>query len=299
MNRREFITSALASLAAASAIAGVVEAGMKAGPNMAGPGHHRLKTPGGAPLDGFTTPGGAYGFRKLVSAYGGAAMRLRRNSDNLELDIPFLGGTSFTGAPWDEATAAAHCAATTCAARWLYDQSGAAKDIGTATAASQTPLIFSCKGALPCLQLSNAGAAYVMGAATSITPATGVVSISSVAIRQSGTGQCFFLRENGNNNVLKAFGAGFWGYSTLSGAAAEGAWHAGQLVINGASSSVAIDGVTTTGTATGTVTAGSPGFSGVSGTVCNWTEGVLWDNVVLTPAQIAALTANQRAYWGI
>ena len=43
------------------------------------------------PLDTLTTPSNAYSFRKLRSAYAGNAIRIRRASDNAEIDIGFSG----------------------------------------------------------------------------------------------------------------------------------------------------------------------------------------------------------------
>lgn len=50
-------------------------------------------------LDLITTqPAAAYGFRKLRSAYTGAAIRVRRSSDNAEQDIGFVGNSLDTAA---------------------------------------------------------------------------------------------------------------------------------------------------------------------------------------------------------
>jgi Alpha-L-arabinofuranosidase B, catalytic len=281
------------------------QAAMKAGPNMAGPGHHRLRAAAGGapPLDGLATPTGAYSFRKLRSAYAGNAVRLRRASDNAELDIGFLGATGFTGAPWNEAAATSHCAATTCFIKTRYDQSGAAKDLVQASAAAQPPLIFNCKGVLPCWRIASS--ATLSWATSTTTPATGVVSISVVANRDSGTGSCFWLRQNVNNNRLQATSAVanqwvlFGGTGgTITAVVTDGAWHAAQAVVNAAASGLTVDGTTTTGTVTGNVAAGVTGILGSTTSVCSGAEEIIWDNVALTAGEIAALTANQRSYWG-
>ena len=63
---------------------------------------HRIVPAGAAPLDSFTAPTVAFGFRKLLSSYAGSALRIRRVSDNAELDVGFDGSNNF-----DTATAAA------------------------------------------------------------------------------------------------------------------------------------------------------------------------------------------------
>jgi hypothetical protein len=260
---------------------------------------HRIVPGQAAPLDGFTQPGGAYSFRKLRSTYAGPAVRLRRASDNAELDINFLGCTGFTGCPWDSAAAAAHCASTTCFVKTIYDQSGNARDLTQATAGSQPQLIFNCNGALPCWR-ATAGATSLLG--PSLTPATGVLSVSAVGNRGAGTGACQFLRENGFASRLTSTAAApTWTLAgaasgSVSASAADAAWHAGVGVINGASSVLNIDGVEVTGTTTGNTVAGTIQIVGAASTTCDEGEAIFWDPYALTLGERAALVANQRSF---
>lgn len=299
MNFREFITALLASLAAAGAIAGAVEAGMKAGPNMAGSGHHRLKVPSGAPpLDGLPTPTGAYSFRKLRTAYAGSAMRLQRLSDNAPLDIGFLGFVPGLGAPWDEAAAAAHCAATTCLVITWYDQGGGTTKNISATAPNVPTLVFNCDGNLPCMRTTL----NTQGLASTMTPATGVVSISVVGHRPAGGSPALFRQNGAAGNRVAPGAANQWTLAggssgTILATAADSSWHAAQGIINGASSRLVIDGAATTGTVTGSTTAASYGINGANATT-SYGEAIIWDNYALTPTEDAVLTANQRGFWG-
>jgi hypothetical protein len=260
---------------------------------------HRIVPVASGPIDTFATPSGAYSFRKLRSAYAGPAVHIRRASDNLETDINFLGYVPGLGSPWDEAAANAHCASTNCFVVTLYDQSGNARHLTQPTAASQPQLIFSCQGALPCLQaveLLNLNAA-------SVTPATGVGSFSAVGIRTAGVGLCAFIRQNGNNNRLQAYNANLWRVAGgasgfVAATATDNVWHAAQGVINGAASVLNIDGAETAGTTTGNVTAGLPGLSGATTTTCRYGEAVFWDNYALTSGERTALAGNQRSFWG-
>jgi len=260
---------------------------------------HRIVGVAHAPLDGFTQAAGAYSFRKLRRVYAGPAIRLRRASDNAEADIGFLGFTGFTGAPWDEAAAVAHCAATTCSLVGWYDQSGNVRDL-TQTTTAFPQLAFGCRGGLPCLRAVDTGKLETVGL---LTPATGVVSLSAVAARTGGSGICTFA-ENGNNNRIDIRGSepNIWQLSPPAGSilapAADGVWHAGQGVINGAASVLSIDGAEVAGTVTGNVTAGVVRVLGGAATQCDIGEFVVWDNLALTPAQRSALTSNQRGFWG-
>ena len=254
------------------------------------------------PLDAFTQPAGAYSFRKLRSAYAGPAIRIRRASDNAELDINFLGFVPGLGSPWDVAAATAHCAATSCFVVTMYDQSGNSRDITQATPANQPALVFNCVNGLACFQ----NTANLMGLTTvaNVTPATGVVSMAAVAARLAGTGQCTVVRQNGAaNNRLNGRG-GASGFQLMSAVGAifvvvtEGAWHSLVGVINGASSSLTSEGPSATGSVTGNTSLGTQGSAGVASTTCAQTELIVWDNYVLTAGETTALIGNQRSYWG-
>ena len=265
---------------------------------------HRIIPANAAPLDGFAQPSGAYSFRKLKSTYAGPAMRIRRASDNAETDINFLGCTGFTGCPWDEAAATAHCAATTCFVVTKYDQSGNARDIPQGTAANQPQLILGCQGGVACMETTSATQALL--AAGNVTPATGVASFSAVGNRVTGTGVCTWVRENGNTGqrINTSPAAATWRVlggtsgSVIATAVTDNAWHAAQAVVNDAASVINVDGVETTGTAAGSVTAGTPGLVGAASTTCRHAEEIYWDAYTSTPAERAALGANQRSFWG-
>lgn len=260
---------------------------------------HRIMPANAAPLDGFTSPSGAYGFRRLRTAYAGSALRIRRASDNLEADIGFVGND------FNIAAATAHCAATTCAVRWWYDQSGNARDLGQPSSSPtfQPLLIFNCQGSLPCIRTNDPLQGLVTTA--NVTPATGTVTLNAVGTKVSGTGGCFFIRQNGTtgNRLAGQSAAQNWSANggtsgSIVAAAPYAAWHSGTAVMNGASSSLVIDGTTTAGTTVGSVTAGPAGMgSPGASTVCDQGEAVTWDNYVTTPAEIAALTSNQQQYW--
>lgn len=265
---------------------------------------HRIVPPlADAPLDGLAASTGAYSFRKLRTAYAGPGIRIRRASDNLETDLNFLGFIPGLGSPVDTAAANIHCAATSCFVVTLYDQSGLVRHLTNATAAAQPSLIFDCIGSLPCLEM---GGSTITLAGPSVTPATGVVSMSAVAYRSGATTNfCAWMRQNGaNNRIATSATANMWQMLATGGlngpvTATEGVWHAVQGVINGASSAVNIDGTETTGTVTGLTTAGAVSITGSgAGIPCRLAETIVWDNVVNDAAARAVLRNNQKSFWG-
>ena len=237
--------------------------------------------------------------RRLKSTYTGPGIRLRRASDNAEQDINFLGFTGFTGAPIDMAAANAHCAATSCFAAKIYDQSGNGRDAVQATPGSQPAYVANCLGALPCLHFTATAQELVSPSVPSAVKS----SFSAVADRISGTGICVFARK-GSNQLVTFTSANTWQVSdgvvaAFTMPAADNAWHAGIGVIDAAASLGRVDGTEMPGSAVpGQATAGTMKVAGFDGSVCRVAESVVWDNYALTQPERAALTANQSGFWG-
>ena len=283
------------------ALAPAAEAGIKAGPNMAGPGHHRLRATTG-PVDSIGSAlGVGYSLRKVKSTYSGPAVRLRRASDALEADIPFVGFTGFTGAPLDTVAANAHCAATNCTVHTLYDQSGNGRDAVMAVASQQPAYVGDCGNGLPCIRLTAADQ-YPRSASVAWT--SGKATLSVVAKRQTSSAGACYWSVRGVEYLQSYTAVNTWAVTDSAGirtgAAADAAWHSAIGAIDGAASLLRIDDVESTGvTITGSAAAGSAGFGpGVAGTVCDLTEVLTWDNYTLTLAERVALTANRRGFWG-
>jgi len=237
--------------------------------------------------------------RRLKSSYSGPGIKLRRASDSTTQDINFLGFTGFSGAPLDVAAAASFCAATTCTIDTWYDQSGLARHLTQATAGLQPQYVANCIGAQPCLEVTAAGQYLGSASQTPVMPTT----FGAVANRVSGSGGCSWGIEAGTaDQGWGAFGfaADNWQLrAAFVASAADNAWHAGLAVLAGAASLIRIDATETTGSATGGLAAGqylAP--YGIAATICRMAENLRWDGYVLTPAERAALTDNQRSFWG-
>ena len=88
-------------------------------------------------LDTYTNAAVAYSLRQLRTAYTGAAIRVRRSSDNAEQDINFVGGDL------DTASLLTFCGANNGFITTWYDQSTNVNDATQATAANQAQIVSS------------------------------------------------------------------------------------------------------------------------------------------------------------
>jgi hypothetical protein len=88
-------------------------------------------------LDTYTGAAVAYSLRKLRTEYTGAAIRVRRSSDNAEQDINFVGGDL------DTASLLTFCGAGNGFITTWYDQSTNANNATQATAATQAQIVSS------------------------------------------------------------------------------------------------------------------------------------------------------------
>lgn len=92
----------------------------------------------GAPLDSFTSSlWGAYGLARLVTAYSGSAIRVRRSSDSTEQDIGFIGSSLDTASLASFVTGTGYGYIV----KW-YDQSGGGNDLNQTTTGRQPVIVF-------------------------------------------------------------------------------------------------------------------------------------------------------------
>jgi Alpha-L-arabinofuranosidase B, catalytic len=275
---------------------------MHAGPNVLHAGHRLQGTI--APLDGggsFAAPAGAYSLRRLKSTYTGPGIKLRRTTGGTQ-DINFLGFTGFTGAPLDVAAAASFCAATTCFIDTWYDQSGNARHISQATTTDQPQFIFNCQGSLPCARSPLGASDYlILAGITAVSPLSlnavaKQTARSTTACREIWVGTSNELSQQATLDLVFLSN----GAATVQAVSAGLAWHSHTGVMNGAASVVNVDGVETTGTVTPNLAAGNivVDYNGGVGATCDVSEAMYWSGYALTQPERAALTQNQRNFWG-
>lgn len=245
-----------------------------------------------------------YGFRGYQQAYTGRAANICLPSDTACIDMRIANGnivfTPIFGTP---------CSATViCTVKTLYDQTqggncGGSCDITQATIASRPTVQVSCIGTLPCMKFNFASLQQLLAAGT-LTQAQSY-TVSSVAERSSNftstqaifgdnTSLSFIGFSNAANTLRMRCGT----TPDVTATAIDGTFHAIQSICGGSSSSIYIDGTSTTGSAATGSFSGAPSVSYNAGAVGGYVQEVgIWGSA-FNSTQLTAVNANQRAYWG-
>jgi hypothetical protein len=203
--------------------------------------------------------------------------------------------------------------ATTCASgcnvKTLYDQSGGnncsgACDITEATNSSRPTFTQNCIGSLPCLTFA-AASLNALKSANSLSSQSQPYTISGVLERTAsfttqmsvyGDASCNQIFFTSTANTVGMFAQS----SVVSATATDSANHAGQFVFNGASSSIDVDGTTTSSLNPGTSAIGGAQLwmgAGCGGTTGNIYEAGLWSGA-FSSGQQTSMNTNQHSYWG-
>lgn len=120
---------------------------------------------------------GAWSTRKLRAAYAGSAIRVRRSSDNAELDIGFIAGAN----DLDTAALLAFVGGGNGFITKIYDQSGNARDRVQAVAANQPRIVNG--GVVDALGANSRAAPYYDGVSSYDTyPAAGLYAAGSASL---------------------------------------------------------------------------------------------------------------------
>jgi Alpha-L-arabinofuranosidase B, catalytic/Polysaccharide lyase len=143
------------------------------------------------PLDNWPGAVAAYSFRKVRTAYTGAAVQLRRASDGAKSDIGFTAAGNF-----DAASAAMICASSKCAIAIWYDQSGNGNDLVQPDIAQQWQYIGS-------------GARNGLPVARCATPPCGMKAPDSPTLRPTNVETFMVVKFSTENSSFH--GANRWG----------------------------------------------------------------------------------------
>jgi hypothetical protein len=236
-----------------------------------------------------------------LSTVGSNAIRLRRDSDQVEQDIVTVSGGGLDLVSITTFKGSANLFITT-----YYDQVGTNHEV-QATASKQAQLILSGLGSLPIAVYNSAA---ITGYVTSnvITQAQ-PFTISAVARRTSNFTTTQVLWANSNSNSLQlSYPAAsnlvqvYAGTAATTAPAADNAYHAIQAVFNGASSDLNVDGAVNT---INPGTQGEIGYASYMGSFDNLTysmDGNILElgewPIAFTPTQSANMSANQHGFWG-
>ena len=261
----------------------------------------------GGPGDCVSSAVAWWGFRGYTTAYSGKVANICTASDAACEDETASGGNLVLG------TVGTACISSgTCLVKTLYDQSGAlacaggtACDVTQATASKQPTFTAAALNSVPCGTFAHS-ANQVLVSANSLSNSQ-PYTFSAIAERTANfTSQQNVVGTSVSNPIM-----GFWSTTNnafvsvstgITATASNSAFHSLQAVVNGASSSLVVDGTATSGDvgsgAIGqTVALGgySNGGSSLTGIIC---EGGIWPSA-FSSIQIANITNNQKTYWGL
>lgn len=241
--------------------------------------------------------------RKLKAAYVGSCMRVRRSSDNIELDIGFTAGGDL-----DTAALLAHTGANSGFVTAWYDQSGGVNNLTQAVAASQ-------------LRIVNAGVVDIMtsGAGKPAMLSDGVASTmpsASVVLAQPLTRSSVlqFVATTNQSRILQSRTGVpnsplYFNTDLTTFAGINAPVKAGVIAGNAATVFEALDGAASSLSYNGIATTTNPGAQGIDG-VCIGNDGaagfysnVRYMEVILFSSALNAgnrvtLETSQKAYFG-
>lgn len=146
-------------------------------------------------LDGYTT-GVVYSFRRLLSAYEGDCVRIRRSSDDAEQDFGFVDDVV------DTAGIASFIGGGNGFIKTFYDQGGGGIDVTNATADQQPQYIASGINGLPTARFdgSNDNLQSASSSASSLSSAQEQVVMSVIKQDGSQTNGCVITSVGGGGN---------------------------------------------------------------------------------------------------
>ena len=289
----------------------------------------RLKYEGGSsfvgPFDLFTTPHRALSLRRLLASYTGPAIRVRRSSDDAEMNIGFDSDGGL-----DTSALLAFAGAGSAYVTTWYDQSGNVRNMTQATAAAQPRIVDS--GVLD--TVSSRPAVAFDGTNDFLTStitglyAAGATTVASVA-RVGGSASAVILEELADNSTAtgnqgsyrimrRVTTSGQWNWQLNAGnsqvyglnATGDTSWNDAQHQLFGIDTGSAIsswrDGVAAHASATATRGAvptlqrtslgASGGITPGGFAIAAFQELVLWGSDESTDR--AAISAAQKAFWG-
>lgn len=254
--------------------------------------------PGPAPpLDSLPAALGGYSFRKLRTAYAGMCMNVMRSSDSTFQDIGFDASGNFNVAAFNTFVGAGSGSVNT----W-YDQTTNANNLAYNTAAARPAINLTGLNGKPTIVFSaaNQDLEKALGSVgqpftdNAVGMRTGTfTALNGIFGDQSPNGSGIYFSSAANNVLIYA------GTLSANVACSDNVAHTLIGVLNGSSSTLTVDGATTSG-----LSVGADAYVGIKfGNIGNWqftgnaSEGIRWGST-LSGANITALAANQKAYWG-
>lgn len=231
---------------------------------------------------------------------GTNAIRLRRDSDNAESNFVTIAGGGLDLAAITSFKGAANLFVTT-----VYDQSGNGNDTTQTTAGLQPAFLLSVLGSNPAIQ-TVAGVSQSLAKAVSNFPALDA-SVTPVVMSQvsqnttNASTQMYLIGGTFNGGYSDSTTYFIYDGSVQNYTVTASTWYSIGDFFNGASSNLYLNGVAQgasnpSNTPTGANASLEFPFRGGAGGTVNCTEIGVWNANI--SGQMAALSSNQRAYWG-
>lgn len=253
-----------------------------------------------------------YGLRAYtLASIGSNLFNITRSSDSTNKTFVSIAGGGFN-------TADAFFNGSTYQLNTLYDQTGNGNNLTPGSTSNGGNLLLTGgPGGRPCIQFTSAGPQSLVKLAASAVGAQ--PNSGSLVLNNLGSGAAssiFTLNDGVGTNTayhdlgVDASGTGnvyIYAGSVGTATCSQNAWHSVQALFNTTSSQLMVDGAATTGLSVGTQPGGIAGAGQVSMGASNNVSTVNPYNGKLEEAgywhgdksaSFAALTANQRAYWG-
>ena len=263
--------------------------------------------PGAFLLDTYTGAAVAYSVRRLYSGYTGAALRVRRDSDNTEQDIGF----DSNGDLDTSALATFVGSGNNGYIRTVYDQAqsggtGSGTDITNSTTTTQPKIYDATSGLLTegmngrALLTFTRGSSILRGGPAITGPWTCIGTS-----KNTGYG-CRYVANGSSNYLLSgrvnySFVVNNTNYLNSSGPD-YGVFCTGIWVENDTSSYVEWNSATSSGNNSGTVPAldiASNAYYGGNGNQTSWNEIVIWGSAHQSATNYNGINGDMNAYYGI
>ena len=255
--------------------------------------------------------GGSWGLRRMRASYTGYAAIITRASDSTSINVGFNGTGDF-----DDQTAQAFCAATTCYAQ-LKNQSlayqantpnSAVYDMTQATLSKQPTLVFNSLNGKSVLHFSGAQVLCTSGSIQSLGPTWGINTVARRTGANTSAGAVVSSNNTAGGVMMFAAATNTIQFETtytnnITATLADASWASLTGINTNGGGSLYINA--------GTATTGVAASSGMSVNVClgaQNTGGGLYltgdfaeasiTGTSITAAQNTALYANQHAYYG-
>lgn len=245
-------------------------------------------------LDNLSNIAAAYSFRKLRSAYSGSAIRIRRDSDNTEQDI------GFSGTDFDAATAASFIGGGAGYLVTWYDQGGNSKNLTQATAGNQPLYVASAQNSKPAASFD--GTNSWMDTPASVLSAQPFVFSSVGKETGSGDYQRMLSSTAGSETlygVVSGQWAGYAGADLLSDTSRNSNYHIMNILYNGGSSVIRLDGSQIKSGNIGT-NVGTAYRMGMASSGIDKMTGYVSEFIVFNTAQtMTTIETNQNTYWAV